>query len=285
MTRSMSRDQFTTAASPTISRVGALALLLTLTVAGCGPEMKGAFKGDSDPHHGVAVAYQMPVQGIDISRYQGDIDWNRVRRANIRFAYMKVSEGGDHVDSRFYENWEKAARAGVARGAYHFMYWCRTASEQAVWFTQAVPQDATQLPPALDLEWNHASETCPHKVSRADALAKIHKMLEIMEYHTGKRPVIYTDIAFHREVLEGELPGYEFWLRSVAAEPRERYSGRPWTFWQYTSTGRVPGVNGNVDRNAFAGSESEWRKWLRRNGVADSDAISLRLARGPDDMT
>ena len=261
-------------------------LLLTLVVAGCsGSKLKAEFKGDSDPHTGVARAHRMPVQGIDISRYQGEIDWSTVRRSGIRFAYMKVSEGGDHLDASFYRNWEAAARAGIARGVYHFMYWCRTAAEQAVWFSHAVPHDPTQLPPVLDLEWNNHSVTCPKRVSREVALEKIRKMLEIMEYHTGKRPVIYTDINFHRDVLEGELKGYEFWLRSVAAEPHERYKNRPWTFWQYTATGRVPGIGGNVDRNVFVGSESDWRRWLRSRGVAGSEAISLRLAPEGDDVT
>jgi lysozyme len=88
-------------------------------------------------------------------------------------------------------------------------------------------------------------------------------MLSLMEQHTGKRPVIYTDITFHRDVMEGELAGYDFWLRSVAAEPEARYRGRPWTFWQYTATGRVPGIEGDVDRNAFHGSEKEWKRWVR----------------------
>ena len=226
-----------------------------------------AYQGDSDPHQGVKRAHGMPVQGIDISKYQGDIDWERVREAGIRFAWLKVSEGGDHVDQSFYDNWEAAARAGVPRGAYHFMYWCRTASEQAVWFTQAVPQDSSQLPPVLDLEWNHTSPSCPNKVPKDEAMEQIRKMLEIMEYHTGKKPVIYTDINFHRDVLEGELTDYEFWLRSVAAEPVDRYSYRPWTFWQYTATGRVPGIAGDVDRNVFNGSPKDFERWLERRGV------------------
>lgn len=253
------------------------ALLVSLFVGSCGGGAKLKMVGDSDPHAGVKRAHSLPVQGIDISKYQGDVDWRAVQRAGISFAYMKVSEGGDHVDGKFYQNWENAARAGVARGAYHFMYWCRTASEQAVWFTQAVPQDPTQLPPVLDLEWNHASITCPKEVPREEAIARIKKMLEIMEYHTGKKPIIYTDINFHRDVLEGEFKGYEFWLRSVAAEPRERYAGRPWTFWQYTATGRVPGINGDVDRNAFHGSPGDWKRWLRSHGVAGYDQISLYL--------
>jgi lysozyme len=243
------------------------ALAVCIFLASCGAATNPVLRADSDPHMGVARAHSLPVQGIDISKYQGDIDWHRVRKDGIRFAYMKVSEGGDHVDNRFYENWEKAANAGVARGVYHFMYWCRTASEQAVWFSQAVPHDAKQLPPVLDLEWNNDSVTCPKRVPREDALAKIEKMLEVMEYHTGKKPIIYTDINFHRDILEGEFNGYEFWLRSVAAEPKERYSNRKWTFWQYTATGRVHGIRGDVDRNAFHGSEREWERWLGSQGV------------------
>ena len=244
------------------------AVLASVVLASCGgAAMNEKLRADSDPHPGVARAHALPVQGIDISKYQGDIDWARARKDGIRFAYLKVSEGGDRVDDRFYDNWAGAAAAGILRGAYHFMYWCRTASEQAVWFTQAVPQDASQLPPVLDLEWNNESPTCSKHLPRDEALPEIRKMLEIMEYRTGKRPVIYTDITFHRDVLEGEFEGYDFWLRSVSAEPHERYSDRKWTFWQYTATGRVAGISGEVDRNAFYGSEREWKRWLASQGA------------------
>jgi lysozyme len=246
------------------------ALLAALAMGGCGGKVergRTVAGGDSDPHPGVRRAHSLPIQGIDVSKYQGDIDWTRVRDANIRFAYLKVSEGGDHIDNRFYDYWEGAAAAGVPRGAYHFMYWCRTATEQAVWFSQAVPQDSNQLPPVLDLEWNNASPTCPDRVSSATAMDMINVMLRAMERHTGKKPIIYTDINFHKDVLEGELTGYQFWLRSVAAEPKERFRNRPWTIWQYTATGRVPGIAGDVDRNAFIGSEKDWKRWLKANGV------------------
>jgi len=248
----------------------AAALLLSAVVASCGgapKTVRSSIGGDADPHPGVARAHRMPVQGIDVAKYQGDIDWDRVRQAGIAFAYLKVSEGGDHVDSRFYQNWEGAAAAGLPRGAYHFMYWCRSGAEQAIWFSKAVPQDRTQLPPVLDLEWNNDSPTCSQRVPRDRALEDIRTLLTAMEFHTGKKPVIYTDINFHRDVLEGELEDYEFWLRSVAAEPKERFRDRPWTFWQYTATGRVPGIKGDVDRNAFAGSEKDWKRWLKARGV------------------
>jgi lysozyme len=111
------------------------------------------------------------------------------------------------------------------------------------------------MPPVLDVEWNGESKKCPYKVDRAEALRMIRTMLHEMERHTGKRPIIYTDITFHNEILEGELLEYPHWIRSTAAEPHVRYGDRKWMMWQYTTTGRVPGIKGDVDRNAFYGGE------------------------------
>lgn len=229
-------------------------------------------KGDAKPHPGVAAAQYLPIHGIDVSKWQGRIDWASVRRAGTQFAFIKATEGGDHVDERFHENWVGAKRAGVPRGAYHFVYWCRPAHEQAEWFKRNVPQDPDALPPVLDLEWNGHSRNCPRKVSREVALDMARTMLREMEAHTGKRPIIYTDITFHKEVLVGELDDYPFWLRSVAAEPEERYDRRRWTFWQYTTTGRVPGITGDVDRNTFYGTENQWRTFL----ATDCDPRDVR---------
>ncbi len=223
---------------------------------------------DADPHDAVSRARRLPVQGIDVSRWQGDIDWADVRGAGIRFAYLKTTEGGDHVDPSFARNWDGAAAAGVPRGAYHFMYWCRPVHQQALFFMLNVPADPGALPPVLDVEWNNHSETCDRKVSASEARGMIEVMLAAMQAHTGKTPVIYTDINFHKDVLSGgQFSGYPFWLRSVAAEPRTVYDNRPWRFWQFTATGRVDGIRGDVDRNAFNGTVADWEAWLRGNGV------------------
>ena len=108
-----------------------------------------------------------------------------------------------------------------------------------------------------------AAATCPQKIDRELAREKIQLMLTELEQLTGKKPVIYTDITFHREVLEGQFNNYPYWIRSTAALPEARYSNRPWAFWQFTTTGRVPGIKGDVDRNAFFGSESQFAGWLR----------------------
>jgi lysozyme len=233
-----------------------------LILGACAQQNYYPQKSDARPHPGVARAQRLPIHGIDVSRWQGRIDWAAVRGAGTQFAFIKATEGGDHVDPRFMENWHGAARAGVPRGAYHFMYWCRPAHEQAAWFKRNVPADPDALPPVLDLEWNGHSQTCPFKASRQAALEATRLMLREMEAHTGKRPIIYTDIPFHRDVLDGELHDYPHWVRSTAAEPHERYNNRRWTMWQYTTTGRVPGINGDVDRNAFYGSQDEWASFL-----------------------
>jgi lysozyme len=236
--------------------------LIGLALASCAQQTYYPAKTDVRPHAAVARAHSLPIHGIDVSRWQGQIDWASVRGAGTQFAFIKATEGGDHIDPRFLENWYGARQAGVPRGAYHFMFWCRAAHEQAEWFKRNVPADPDALPPVLDLEWNGHSRTCPVTLPREQALAKIRLMLAEMEAHTGKRPIIYTDITFHRDVLEGELNDYPVWVRSVAAEPHERYNGRQWFMWQYTTTGRVPGIRGDVDRNAFYGGASEWAKFL-----------------------
>ena len=255
-----------------------LLLALTLTLAACGgarsPRERptvavpaGAVTapnfGDVDPH---AWDGRDPssyaVHGTDTSRFQTAIDWRAARSNGVNFAFIKATEGGDHVDERFRANWDGAKAAGVPRGAYHFVFWCRSAREQMDWFKKNVPNDPSALPPVLDVEWNGHSQTCPRKLPKPQALAMVTEMLSEMERYTGKRPIIYTSVDFHRDNLVGQFKNYHFWVRSVAAHPAKIYEDRQWAFWQYTATGVVPGVNGPTDINVFAGSEKNWRKWI-----------------------
>ncbi|WP_119390619.1 glycoside hydrolase family 25 protein [Taklimakanibacter lacteus] len=247
-----------------LCRRAALAAAACVLAASLGAEAALSRKlSDRKPHEAVAAAHKMPVQGIDVSYYQGDIDWRKVGKAGVHFAYIKATEGADRADPKFLANWRAAKKAGLARGAYHFMYWCSLASDQAAWFAAQVPKDEDALPPVLDVEWNPHSKTCPRRIKRSLALAKIRVMLKAMEEHSGKRPIIYTDPKFHREVLEGEFTTHDFWLRSVAAEPDDAYEARDWALWQFTTTGRVPGVSGPVDRNSFNGTRADWQRGLK----------------------
>lgn len=240
-----------------------LLVLLVALLAACGrsPTKHIGIPGDNSPHDGVRRAWGLPIQGMDIARYQGRIDFDKARAGGTHFVYIKSTEGRDYVDPNFADNWRRARAAGVAFGAYHFMTWCSLASEQAAWFIANVPNDDDALPPVLDLEWNNAS-SCTNKHDRTEILEKVRVMLAAMERHTGKVPIIYTDMTFHRDILEGEHFDNPFWLRSTAAEPHTKYANRQYLFWQWTQTGTMSGVNVEVDRNSFYGSADDWVTFL-----------------------
>ena len=101
-------------------RTAIFALTLVAFGAGAGAALSGVL-GDKKPNPGVAAAHDMPIQGIDVSYFQGNVDWTKVEAAGIRFAYIKVTEGGDRFDPNFRDNWAGAKQAGIARGAYHMI--------------------------------------------------------------------------------------------------------------------------------------------------------------------
>lgn len=205
-----------------------------------------------------------PVHGIDVSVWNGAIDWQAARANGVNFAFLKATEGGDRTDPAFAANWQAAAAAGVPRGAYHFFYHCRPATEQARWFIAHVPRTPGALPPVLDMEWTPRSPTCAAKRPAAEVQADARAFVLLVSRHYGQRPILYTTTDFYAENRMWELQGVEFWLRSTAAHPSDRYPGQHWTFWQYSGTGLVPGITGKVDLNAFAGSARDWQAWLAR---------------------
>ena len=101
-----------------------------------------------------------PIQGIDVSKYQGNIDWDAVKNSGVKFVWIKATEGGDHLDERFQANWDAAKQVGIPHGAYHFVYWCRAPIEEVTWFEQHVPVENDALPPVLDVESDSESKTC-----------------------------------------------------------------------------------------------------------------------------
>lgn len=204
---------------------------------------------------------RLAVHGVDVSRWQGDIDWVKLRNQGANFAYIKATDGGDHLDPMFRKNWRGAAEAGLRHGAYHFFYWCRPASQQADWFIRNVPKVPGALPPVIDVEWNHLSN-CKKRPSRATVLEKMQVFMDRLEAHYGQRPVIYTAPDFYRDNLRGAFQDYPFWLRAVAQHPSKVYPGRKWLFWQYSGSGLSHGVSGRIDLNVFHGDENAWRAWL-----------------------
>ena len=251
-----------------------LVLLCCLLLAACGaggpPAEPGVLFaprfGDNDPVDFAApTPRRFEVHGIDAARFQPAIDWNRARRAGVNFAFLKATEGGDLLDPMFKAHWRAAGRAAVERGAYHFYYFCTTPEVQARWFIRNVPRTPGALPPVLDMEWNPFSPTCATvRPAAAEVRAQMRRWIEIVSSHYGQRPIIYTTPKFYAENDLGQFRGYDFWLRSTAKTPAETFPGQNWRFWQYSSTGTIPGIPVEVDLNAYSGSAEEWSAWVAR---------------------
>jgi lysozyme len=219
--------------------------------------------GDADPVEWKGHPPQAyPVHGIDVSRYQTSVDWPTARAYGVSFAFIKATEGADHADSGCRSHWYGAAQAGVPRGAYHFYYFCRSAAEQARWFIANVPRERGALPPVLDLEWNAGSRSCPYRPDTESVLSEVQTFLNMVGSYYDQQPIVYTTPDFWENNQLWRLHGAQPWLRSVAAHPSERYPGEAWTFWQYSGTGLVPGIAGQVDLNTFAGSPRDWAAWV-----------------------
>ena len=234
------------------------AFALAAALAGCGGGPADLeFAGDAPRPR------DYPIHGIDVSKFQGDIDWNAVANSGVKFAWIKATEGGDHADERFQANWDGARAAGVPRGAYHFVYWCRKPMEEMANFEQYAPVEADALPPVLDVEATPTSKTCKRHLTQAGAIRDMQIMLNEMERHYGKRPVIYTTVDFYQAILsDGAFADYPIWVRSTKYHPSVKYAGRDWRFWQYQSDGWVPGINVKVDKDAFYGSTDQWQAFV-----------------------
>ena len=238
-----------------------LALAVVATLAGCsGPvDLSDTYpKNDDYPR-----PRDYPIHGIDVSKFQGDIDWKAVADAGVKFAWIKATEGGDRADEHFQANWMGAKAAGVPRGAYHFVYWCRAPLEEMTWFEQNAPVEDDALPPVLDVEATPTSPTCRRHLEKQRTVAEIKLMLEEMGRHYGKRPIIYTTVDFYEAILsDGALSDYPIWVRSTKYHPAVKYGSRAWQFWQYQSDGKTPGIDGRVDRDVFYGSKEQWQAFL-----------------------
>ncbi|MCG7507519.1 glycoside hydrolase family 25 protein [Mesorhizobium retamae] len=221
---------------------------------------------DSDPHEWDSGApWTYAVHGTDVSKYQTSVDWQKAKASGVSFAFIKATEGGDRVDDMFANHWRGTNAAGIPRAAYHFYYFCRPAAEQARWFIENVPNERSSMPPVLDMEWNPQSPTCKLRPPAETVRREMAIFLKMVEKHYGKKPIIYTSVDFFDDNNLSTFRGYPYWLRSVAGHPTQKYGSHPFTFWQYTGTGVIPGMKGNADINVFNGSEAAWNKWLRQN--------------------
>ena len=196
------------------------------------------------------------IHGIDISHHQGTIQWDTLTERAliddhpIRFIVMKATEGATIVDENFYKNFRKAKDHGFIRGAYHFWSVKSGATAQARYFIRNVKLQSGDLPPVLDVE--HKTPNLTDEQFRDS----VQRWLDIVEYHYGVKPIIYTYYKFKTQYLgTPQFDSYPYWIAHYYVDKVE-YEGA-WHFWQHTDAGRLPGIKGFVDLNIYKGSYRE----------------------------
>jgi lysozyme len=191
------------------------------------------------------------IRGIDISHYQGNIDWIKVATNNA-FVFIKATEGEKNHDPMFKANWAGAQSVGLPVGAYHFFDPAQDAGLQAQHFCDALDSvTGKRLPPMFDIEKTGG-------VSQALILTKVQKWMDLVEKHTGQKPIIYTNVSIGTQTrLAKKFSKYLLWVAQYGVKAPALCGWPKWTLWQYSQTGRVPGIAGDVDLDYFAGTIAE----------------------------
>lgn len=231
-----------------VSTVAVLAFLLVFTAVGI-----------LRPTRLLAKRYE--VHGVDVSSYQGDIDWDVLSKQDIHFAFIKATEGSGHVDRCFAQNYSGAVASGIRVGAYHFFSFDSAGDTQADNFIRTVPLSEDMLPPVVDVEFYGEYFRSPPDAKQVRAQLQV--LLDRLTAHYGKRPILYATVRAYRLYLSGEYEEYDIWIRDVYTPP-SLPDGRDWTFWQYDDHAVLDGYRGDekyIDKNVFHGTMEEFRAY------------------------
>lgn len=184
-------------------------------------------------------------EGIDVSHYQGNIDWETVgKEAKIAYAYLKATEGAQLVDDTYARNLREARKAGISVGSYHFYRPNVGVEEQFLNLTATVRAEEQDIVPMIDIEVRGS-------VSEEKFIADLRSFIERVARHYGRKPLLYTYHNFYNKHFQGEFPGYQWMIARYRPDEPTLNDGTDYIMWQYSSTGRVPGIRGNCDRSCL----------------------------------
>jgi len=185
--------------------------------------------------------------GIDVSRWQGQIDWLKVKDAGVQFAFVKATDGVGWIDPQFRRNAGGANAVGIPVGFYHYAHpELNTAFSEADSFLETVKGLPIQLPYVLDVEGKASG------IGR-DRLTKwcLHWLREVQK-RTGHTVMIYTGASFAKTYLGDELAEYPLWVAHYGVDqPMANNTWNRWSVFQYSDKGSVAGISGNVDLNVM----------------------------------
>ena len=201
-----------------------------------------------DNHQGKAI-------GLDVSEYQGKIDWDVIENLEneypIEFVFIRATAGNDREDAQFDENWLGAKKRKMIRGAYHYYQPNENSLEQAKLFIKTVRLTKGDLPPVLDIE------KLPKGQSLDSLKIGLRRWLKAVEAHYKVKPIIYTGEKYYDDFLKEDFSDYLFWIANYNFY-REKIA-EDWLFWQFTEKASVSGIKGNVDVNIFNGDVEQLR--------------------------
>lgn len=194
----------------------------------------------------------LTTPGIDVSYYQQTIDWPRVRSAGIGFAFIRLSDGANQRDAMFATNWAEAKRAGVVRGAYQYFRPDQSVAAQADLMIAAMRgRGRDDLPPAIDIEVDAGLGAAIVAERATQWIARVRTAL-------GVEPIVYTGSDLWRNRGAERLASQPLWIAHYTQGcPTLPSAWDRWTFWQHTDHGAVPGIDGEVDLDRFAGTLRE----------------------------
>jgi lysozyme len=197
------------------------------------------------------------IRGIDVSHHNGDVDWSKVAKAGIVFAFAKATEGSTIVDTQFAANYAAMKTSQVFRGAYHFFRPSLDAQAQTVNFLKCVPKLAPgDLPPALDVEVSDGQ--APQTIVNG-----IQKWLDTVAAALGRMPLIYTSASlWNTNVGSKSFAKYPLWVAHYTSKsaPNLPIGFSDYSFWQYSESGNVGGVTGSVDLDRFNGTVDDLKR-------------------------
>ena len=184
--------------------------------------------------------------GLDISHYQGKIDWDKVQTSHhpIKFVFIRSTIGIDGKDKYFKNNWSNSKKQGYVRGAYHYYRPNENSEKQFKNFSRTVKLKTGDFPPILDIE-QHG------KYGKANLRTGVKNWLKLAEEHYSVKPLIYCPRNFYNSYLKGHVDEYPLWIASYSG--KHRLEGINWTFHQFTDKVKVKGIKGHVDGDDFNG--------------------------------
>lgn len=207
------------------------------------------------------------IPGIDVSYWQGSIDWSRVADDGVKFAFIRVSYGMQVYDTEYTDNWAGARDEGIVRGTYQYFLGADDATEQAqLLLDEMGPLEDGDLPPVIDVE-SYGNDG----VSQATMRAGISTWMDVVEAEIGRPPLVYTSVGEWSAMTGDWDPGdVPLWVANWEVDcPYVPDAWDDWIFWQDSDSGSVGGISGAVDTDWFNGTLDDLHEWAGSTSPGD----------------